>query len=457
MFCLIGVDQIKDPSHRIKLTPEDFSRLNPDTASCPLFRTAQDAWLTLDLYRRLPMLEGGRKSSGPWHARFLTLFQMGGPSMKRAEALQRQGLQREGNRFAGAGTDFLPVYESKLFNQYNHRHATYAASGGKNACKVLGENNLRNPAFFIQPQYWVDAGELEARLVDWPRSWLLAWRDITRASDARTVICAVLPRYPASHKAHVLCTPEPAPRAAALLAWLNSLTLDYLARQKISGAHLQHGHMRQLPAPPPADFTDRDLAFVAPRVVALTFTAWDVADFAADVWNEGSAEVREILQKMRLDWKDWDGRPVTWQGKQYPLPPFPWEPSWRAEAQAQLDAWFAWMCQLNRKQLRYLLDPSDLTPAELRDFADSEEEVKDPLDPAGYKARREASTFEGETFRVLRERELRQYGEYRTRRMVLEAWNGCTSSEHEQHDFRFSSAGDGGIPGFRPVLHPGGG
>ncbi|WP_269082261.1 hypothetical protein [Thermanaerothrix daxensis] len=28
----------------------------------------------------------------------------------------------------------------------------------------------------------------------------------------------------------------------------------------------------------------------------------------------------------------------------------------------------------------------------------------------------------GETFRVLKEKEIRQYGEYRTRRLVLEAW-----------------------------------
>jgi len=31
-------------------------------------------------------------------------------------------------------------------------------------------------------------------------------------------------------------------------------------------------------------------------------------------------------------------------------------------------------------------------------------------------------TFPGETFRVLKEKEMRQYGEYRTRRLVLEAW-----------------------------------
>ena len=32
-------------------------------------------------------------------------------------------------------------------------------------------------------------------------------------------------------------------------------------------------------------------------------------------------------------------------------------------------------------------------------------------------------TFPGETFRVLKEKEERLYGEYRTRRLVLEAWD----------------------------------
>ncbi len=32
--------------------------------------------------------------------------------------------------------------------------------------------------------------------------------------------------------------------------------------------------------------------------------------------------------------------------------------------------------------------------------------------------------FTGETVRVLKEKEVRLYGEYRTRRLVLEAWDG---------------------------------
>ena len=31
--------------------------------------------------------------------------------------------------------------------------------------------------------------------------------------------------------------------------------------------------------------------------------------------------------------------------------------------------------------------------------------------------------FPGETFRVLKEREIKEYGEYRTRRLVLAAWD----------------------------------
>jgi hypothetical protein len=89
---------------------------------------------------------------------------------------------------------------------------------------------------------------------------------------------------------------------------------------------------------------------------------------------------------------------------------------------AELDAYYAHLYGLNRKQLRYILDPADLTEKELEDILDLWEEVSDPLDPAGYAERCAQSDFPGETFRVLKEKEIRQYGEYRTRRLVLEAW-----------------------------------
>ena len=105
-----------------------------------------------------------------------------------------------------------------------------------------------------------------------------------------------------------------------------------------------------------------------------------------------------------------------------PLPPFKWDESRRARIRAELDAYYARLYGLTRKQLRYILDPADLTERELEDILDPWEEVRDPLDPEAYAERVRRSTFPGETFRVLKEKELRLYGDYRTRRLVLEAW-----------------------------------
>jgi hypothetical protein len=102
--------------------------------------------------------------------------------------------------------------------------------------------------------------------------------------------------------------------------------------------------------------------------------------------------------------------------------PFRWDEEHRALLRAKLDAYYAKLYGLNHKQLRYILDPADLTPHELEDILDPWEEVADPLDPQGYDRRRQASDFPGETFRVLKEKEFKQFGEYRTRRLVLEAW-----------------------------------
>jgi hypothetical protein len=172
-------------------------------------------------------------------------------------------------------------------------------------------------------------------------------------------------------------------------------------------------------------------------VLELIYTAWDIKPFADDVWREADEALREAIRKQ---WEEnaaetggnlWE--PPVWvvaypeietdPNKGIPLPPFKWHEERRARLRAELDAYYARLYGLTRKQLRYILDPADLTPRELEDILDPWEEVTDPLDPAAYAARAAASDFPGETFRVLRDNELKQYGEYRTRRLVLEAWN----------------------------------
>ncbi len=74
---------------------------------------------------------------------------------------------------------------------------------------------------------------------------------------------------------------------------------------------------------------------------------------------------------------------------------FLWGGERRALTRAELDACIARLYGLTRDELRYILDPADVYGPE----------------------------FPGETFRVLKEKEIKQFGEYRTRRLVLEAWD----------------------------------
>jgi hypothetical protein len=118
-----------------------------------------------------------------------------------------------------------------------------------------------------------------------------------------------------------------------------------------------------LPFLPPAFYSEEKLAFIVPRVLELTYTSHAMRPFAEDLGYHG--------------------------------PPFAWDEDRRALLRAELDAFFAWAYGLSRDELRYVLDPA---------------EVFGPDYPS-------------ETFRVPKEKEVARYGEYRTRRLVLEAWD----------------------------------
>ncbi|MDD5035604.1 MAG: hypothetical protein PHE55_12690, partial [Methylococcaceae bacterium] len=50
------VDQLADARRRFRLSPEEFRLINPNTLTCPVFRSERDAELTKKLYRAAPVL-----------------------------------------------------------------------------------------------------------------------------------------------------------------------------------------------------------------------------------------------------------------------------------------------------------------------------------------------------------------------------------------------------------------
>ena len=56
-FYVRQADDVTDPNRRYTLTLDDFRLLNPNTLTCPTFRTRHDAELAKIMYQRFPVLE----------------------------------------------------------------------------------------------------------------------------------------------------------------------------------------------------------------------------------------------------------------------------------------------------------------------------------------------------------------------------------------------------------------
>ncbi|SIT43501.1 putative type II DNA modification enzyme [Paraburkholderia ribeironis] len=234
--------------------------------------------------------------------------------------------------------------------------------------------------------------------------WLMGWRDICRSTDERTVIASIVRRVGVGHKMPVIRFPLSlsAAHAAALYGNLCALVLDYAARQKVGGTSLTYHYLKQFPILPPERYTADDLVYIVARVLELTHTTCDMQGWAD--------ELTDALP-------DCDPRPA--ELRHTPLPPFTWNPERRAQLRAELDAYYAHLYGLDRDELRYILDPADVM----------------------------GEDYPSETFRVLKTNEMRAFGEYRTGRLVLEAWDRLESMGWREVpapspiDVRYSSIG----------------
>jgi hypothetical protein len=371
---LTEVAQLAEPERNFTLSPAAISALNPNTKTAPLFRSRADAELTEKIYSNAPVLindnEGTR--GNPWGIEFRQgLFNMTSDShlFRTARQLAEADYQRDGTDWRKVNfPDYVPLYEAKMISFFDHRFAGYGSRGDDRGYRVLPETGLeqhRDPYFEPDPFYWAPRTAVDDRLAGrTDADWLLGWKDITSATNERTLISSVFPRVGAGDTLLIMIpTRSVGSKRAGLIANLASIVTDYATRQKIGGLHLKYNVTKQLPVLPPELYTEPRLEFIVPKVLELSYTSHALASFARDVGHDG--------------------------------PPFGWDEGRRADLRAYLDAFYARAYGLTCDELRYILDPAD---------------VKGPDYPS-------------ETFRVLKEKEIRQFGEYRTRRLVLAAWD----------------------------------
>ena len=77
VFFAHDVGELRAPDRRFTLSSEEIALLNPNTRTCPVFRSRKDAELTKAIYRRMPVLvreaSDGQPRHNPWGIRFVTV------------------------------------------------------------------------------------------------------------------------------------------------------------------------------------------------------------------------------------------------------------------------------------------------------------------------------------------------------------------------------------------------
>ncbi|MFR4080567.1 MAG: Eco57I restriction-modification methylase domain-containing protein [Prevotella sp.] len=391
-FYLTRIDHLLDPRRIYTLRTDDFARLNPNTKTCPVFRTSRDAKLTAKIYRNSTILYNEITGESPWNVKFGNMFNMSTDSylFRTYAQLTAQGATLNGNTFTTAdGETYVPLYEGKMIWHYNHHYGSWPTEGERpNSINMPSLDELSNPNSHIMPWYWVPLSTVKDRLVkydkdgnivwEWKHKWMLGYRCVARSVDIRTFICSPIPNaIGVGHSATLLYAERGTMPVASLCAMMSSLTFDFAVRQKVGGINMSTFFVKQFPVLTPDQIPSAMQRQIVKRVAELCYFNHDMDGWASELWDEMNEEQRAELPQL---------------GAQQP---WIYNPERRAILQAELDAIFAHLYGLNTEELRYILDPEDVC----------------------------GKGCINETFRVLKDNEIRLYGEYRTKRLVLEAWN----------------------------------
>ncbi len=374
-FFLHDTNDINDPDRCFSFTPDDFARVNPNTGNAPVFRTRRDAEITRRIYERHPVLvdRSGQSPKQSYSVRHLRMFDMGvdSDSFQTADSLESEGYYKvSGNRWKRAQEQFVPVYEGKMVQAYDHR----ASSVEVNPANLMrsgvavgaSETQHLDPRWSPDPRFWIAEDSLHG-IQD--LGWFVGFKRITGATNRRTMIAAIIPRSGAGDTLPLFSVQNDdivqyKKVAPSFLSCLNSYAYDFVSRQKTQAQHLDLYIVEQIPVVAFDDYTRRfgqktAAEIVQDHVLHLTYTSHDMEPFARDLGYNG--------------------------------PPFKWDTEERRHLRARLDALYFHLYGISNEDAEYILS----------------------------------------TFPIVRREDEAEFGRYRTSEMIIAYMNALAAGDTE--------------------------
>ena len=512
-FFLHRTEQLKEAKRCFTLGAEDFALFNPNTRTCPVFRTRRDLEIARKMYQRAGILwreaKGSQPQDNPWGVKFSTMFHMSNDSglFRTRTQMEEDGWQLDGHIFVQGDERYLPLYEAKLFHQYDHRFATFDGVSVKDIRngkpRSMTADEKSDPETVAIPRYWIaekyvaekldkseimsshlsnrteqnrteqnrteqnrteqnrteqnrteqnrteqnrteqnrteqysilspswladrfpknyeldqrtngdirhDSGCRIERFRNNNQNWIIVFRDISNATNQRTAILTVIRSTAVSNKAPLLnidgrwvqafrgitnstnertLLADNLPQSGVgnsapvvdykyartiastlILANMNSLPLDWAARFSVGGTNMNFFIVKQLPVLPPEEYLKESVAglqYVELIAPRVLQLTYTSQDMAGFAMDLG-----------------------------FKGPPFAWDEEQRHQLRCELDAIFAHMYGLDRPDLEWILDAPP----------------------------------PGSSFPSLKENEVKKFGEYRTQRLVLQAFDQLARGE----------------------------
>ncbi len=358
-FQLWNTGNLEEPNRKFQLTEEEILLINPNTRTCPLFRTRHEAEIVKSIYHAVPVLVRERQSyNNLWQVELQSMFHMTNDSdlFRTSIELMADGFRACGNTYTKFDSSkMLPLYEAKMACHYDHRFGTFEGRHEDRESTALDTPSIEqhdNPYFAVLPRYWID----ESKIPD--NAWMLTFRSISHATNDRSFIAQIIPKCAVGNS---LIYVETKFRELEPLLYANfcSFIFDFVVRQKMGGLNLNFFIVKQLPVFPPTSYAvacswciDIELNnWLLPRVLELTYTAWDLEPFAQDCGFNG--------------------------------PPFRWDEERRFLLRCELDAAFFHLYGIERDDVDYIM----------------------------------------ETFPIVKRKDEAKHGEYRTKRVILEIYD----------------------------------
>lgn len=373
-WLLHDLAELDEPRRLVRLSANDLLLFNPSSGTSPIFVSTRDVELSRHIYL------GSEYVFRDENCRFAQITFLGELfNLTRDSALF----------FARPPGDSLPLYEAKYFHQFDHRYAAF--SNGK--VHDLTSEDKNSADCVVTPKSWVDKAIVLSRAADRGihARWMAGFRDIASPTNERTVIMAVFPFSAAGNSINLVLGLS-AVETELFVANANAFVFDFCARQKTSGSHVNIWMFKQLPAVSLSRYDETCLwsaeggsvrEWLLPRVLELVYTAWDLEHFAHDCgWS---------------------------------APPFRYEEERRFLLRCELDAAFFHLYLPAEKtgewRLTDTMGPADLALLK-RDFPTPRDSVDYIMD----------------TFSIVRRKDDIRYGEYRTKRIILEMYDAMLES-----------------------------